>query len=1218
MKLRKLILSGFKSFADRTEFEFHDGITCVVGPNGCGKSNIVDAIKWVLGEQSAKSLRGSEMMDIIFNGSAVRRPSGMAEVALVFDDPQGVLTREIEADVRADGLVSVTRRLYRGGHSEYLINNVVCRLKDIREMFMDTGIGVDAYSVIEQGRVEMFLNASTEDRRSIFDEAAGISRYKARKKEALRKLDRVEQNLYRINDILGEVEKRLRSVKLAAGKARNYQTHVQRLKELKSLHYLAEYYLLAQQRGTLQGRIDTANDQLAAVAAQLNQLEAAHSGAQAEAADLDQAVTQLRSRQADVAARHDAAGQRRQMYADRVEELTGEIVNASHRCEELEAKLADLMQQFNERQQRLTHLKVEAERRSQTYQAACAETAAAGTTLRDLQDRLGDEKDGTVDLLRRTAQLHSDVQASTVRRESLAGQQERLTGRAREIAEQMGRLVGDRAADEVRLKDVRGVLADSQQRLEEARRDAAAADTRQQTLRNDLTGSRERRSAVLGRVETLEEMLAHLEGLSAGTRDVLEAARSGSVSGVRGMLGDFIRTHVEHAGVVEAALAGADQYLLAARWSDIEHVAEDLQRRLSERGSAEIICLDRLGALAGQIDAAGDPNVIAHVMDWVRCESWLSPVIWRLLGKTLVTRTLADAVAAKRAAAADVRFVTLTGEVLEPDGRVRLGAAHRGAGVIRRRSELAELRDQLERLDQAIIHAENDLKTVAHERERLGQRIKALRTAIYEANTERVELEGRVGRLNEQVTQLQREEPVVAADLASLTEDIEATVRAEHEAREAAAELERARQDREAEIERLTQAIGAAQQHHAELSDRATELKVQLAQAGEQRQALADSLEAMRGQQEHMQADLDSQRRHVADGRQRRTETEDAGRKSEQEIASLAEQRDQVARDLQDAEASRRTLTERVAEIRKQLNERRSEHDRRKDDLSDSRSESSSVDARIDGLISRASDEMNMELVELVKSYQHDDQRDWQAVEAEIADLNQKIERLGNVNLDAITEQDELEQRQEFLTGQLADVNDSQRQLNDLIDRLNAESHQRFCETFEAVRINFQQMFRKLFGGGKADLILLDDQNVLECGIEIVARPPGKDLKSLTLLSGGEKAKTALALIFSFFASRPSPFCLLDEVDAPLDEANTEQFGKLLRTFADDTQVIIISHAKRTMSMVDVLYGVTMQEPGVSTRISVRFEEAADMAEPDAAPAAPPADAEDQAVPAAS
>ncbi|MHC4986036.1 MAG: chromosome segregation SMC family protein, partial [Planctomycetota bacterium] len=702
MKLRRLIVSGFKSFADRTEFEFHDGITCVVGPNGCGKSNIVDAIKWVLGEQSAKSLRGSEMMDIIFNGSVGRKPCGHADVTLVFDDPDGVLTVSDKCRLEGEHDVSVTRRLYRGGHSEYLINNVACRLKDVREMFMDTGIGADAYSVIEQGRVEIFLNASTEDRRGIFDEAAGISRYKARKKEALRRLERVEQNLARVNDILGEVEKRLRSVKLAAGKARSYQTHSERLRELKSLHFLAEYHRLTQQRTGLTARLDEASDRLAAVDSRLQQLTGAYQGAQAEVAELDDRARQWQNQLASAAAQLESTRQRREMLAGRVQELTDQIIAASGRCEQLEAKMESVAAERAAHSQQLREMDAEVQATQQRHTAACEETASAGRAIAHLQDRLEDEKDGTMELLRRTAQLHSDVQASATKREHLSHQQDRLTGRAREIADALAQLVAVRSADEVKLGNVQQVLSDSQSRLEATRGEILQADQTERHLADELTRTREQRSALDSRIQTLEEMLTQLEGVDDATRAALDAGRTGRLAGVRGMLGDFIETDVERAAVVEAALGGADRCLVADQWAQLPDVVRELSERLSEAGFAELVCLDRLGPLVGEVHADVCDQAVAHVMDWIRFETWLSPILWRLLGNTLVVRTLADAAAAFETAPVGVRFVTLSGEVLEPDGRVRLGAAHRSMGVIRRRSELASLQEQLAVLDEDI------------------------------------------------------------------------------------------------------------------------------------------------------------------------------------------------------------------------------------------------------------------------------------------------------------------------------------------------------------------------------------------------------------------------------------------------------------------------------------------------------------------------------------
>jgi len=1192
MKLKKLILLGFKSFANRTVFEFDDGVSCIVGPNGCGKSNVVDAVKWVLGEQSAKSLRGSEMLDVIFSGSATRRPSGSATVTLIFDNGDGILRPGVPSGETTPAEVSVTRRLYRSGQSEYLINNKAARLRDIREMFMDTGIGVDAYGVIEQGRVAMFLQASHDERRAIFDEAAGISRYKARKRETLRKLERVEQNLLRLNDILAEVDKRLRSIKYQAGKARSYQTYSERLKSLKSLHFLAGYHTLSGQRGDLQQGLDAQIDLLTAVRTCISGLEAAQGAAEVEAADLERTARELQGKIAAVDGKVTACQERADLLTERVGELGDQIVLASRRAEELEAKIDACARQVEDRRQEASRIDRQADKLAQQHEAALEEHAASVTAVAHLQAKLEEEKDGTIDLLRRTAQLHNEIIASRIRGESLRGRKRRLDGRAEQIVSALRDLLTDRAKVQAKQSDVQEVLSASQTRLDEARRVAGQVGDEERRLRADLAAVREDRSGLLSRAETLNEMLGRLEGVPAGTRRVLEAHRQGRLPIIRGMLGEFIETDVRHASMVEAALAAADQLLVVDCCADLMAAADELKGLLGETGAVEVLCLDRLRPFESDLDTSSCPQVLARVIDYVRFDPRLSPAMWRLLGKTMVVRTLAEAAEAAKLLPGDCRFVTRSGEVLEADGRVRLGSANRAAGVIARRSELAELTARREQMDDYISELEEKCLSARSESERLEQVVQSLRTAIYEANTERVECEGRAAQLSEQIAELQREEPLVADDLKHLAEEIESAVRSEHEARQNAAELERVNAERQEQIARLTERISAARERQEELASRTTDLKVSLAQAEARKQACRQALSDLASHREQMDQDLSAARAQVEQSRRSRTDTEQAIEAARAEVDRLYAEHQTLDREAENAEESLRGLAERLEEIRTQLGEKRKAMEELTEQVNAGKVEMGQAEARIENLIVRANEELGMDLLESVKTYEHDEQRDWDAVEAEIQELRGKIDRLGNINLDAISEQDELERRREFLGGQLADVRAAQEKLNELIRRINRESRELFEKTFAAVRENFHELFRKLFGGGRADVLLLDEDNVLESGIEIVARPPGKELRSLSLLSGGEKTLTALALLFSIFKSRPSPFCLLDEVDAALDEANTERFTKLLQEFVPSSQFVIISHAKRTMSMANVLYGVTMQEAGVSKRISVRFEDA--------------------------
>ena len=1190
MKLKKLIATGFKSFADRTEFDFDEGVSCIVGPNGCGKSNVVDAVKWVLGEQSAKSLRGGEMMDVIFNGSSVRKPSGAATVTLVFDNIDGTVQLPL-GDMKTCSEISITRRLYRSGQSEYLINKTPARLKDIREMFLDTGLGSNAYSIIEQGRVSQFLQASQEERRKFFDEAAGISRYKQRRKEALAKLGRVEQNLLRLTDVLAEVEKRLRSIKYQAGKARNYQTYTERLSELRSLHFLSRYHKLTGDRKALQGELDGRNDGLTAIQGRIGQLESAQSASEVEGVQLEQSARDVQQNLATLSMKITALQERTEMQTARVKELGEQIVANASKCEQLEGKVADYAQRAAERETQMQAITAQADALQADFQAAAAECAQADSHLSNLTTRLAKEKDGVLDLVRRSTQLHNDVHAIGIKREGLVGERERLTGRQKEILGDLEGLAVEHAQVAARQNDTAEVLRDSEAKLAEVKSAAASLADTEAKLGERLAEARDQRSSLKGRMHTLEEMQQRFEGVAKGTRRVLQAQRDGKLPGLRGMLGNCVDTDIENAPLVEAALAGADQRLVAATFADLQSVEADLNQLLGDGGSVEVFCVDQCGR-SGHATVEPNPWTQGSLRDRVRYEDWLEPLLGTLLGRTLVVQDLPAAVQAAGSMPAGFRFVTTSGDVLEADGCIRLGSAKTATGMIARRSELTSLQTKLTELDGEIETLQGQSARAHEEHKTLDAEIQALRTAIYEANFEKGECVKRLRILDDQIAEKKASQPRLVESLQNVIHSIEASVTREHETREKAAQLEELRIQHDADIETLEAEILTARTAQQSQAERRNDLRVSMAAAEQKKFALRDALAVLNRQREEMQADHDAARKNITLDRERRDQLGQEIEGARTEIDTLFGQQEGVQREAQDVEESRLGLQDRLTETRNQLTERRREGEAVQKQVSDFRVRLGEMEAHVSDLINRASDEMGMELVELYKTYEHDDERDWEGVETEITSLRDKIRRLGNVNVDAIAEQDELEKRHAFLSGQVSDINESQKELQRLIETLNTESRKRFLETFVVVRENFQILFRKLFGGGKADIVLMNEEDVLESPIEVVARPPGKELRSISLLSGGEKTMAALAMIFAFFQAKPSPFCLLDEVDAALDEANNERYNAIVQEFAKTTQFIIITHAKRTMSIGNVLYGVTMQEPGISKRISVRFEEA--------------------------
>ncbi len=1189
MFLKRLSCHGFKSFADKTDFDFLRGVTCIVGPNGCGKSNVVDAIKWVLGEQSARSLRGRQMLDVVFNGSGTRRSSGMAQVDLVFDNSDGRLPCDHTE-------VTITRRLYRSGESEYLLNNQACRLKDIRELFLDTGVGVDAYSIIEQGKVDLLLQANPYERRLIFEEAAGISRYKARKKEAIRKLDRVEQNLLRLADIVEEVEKRLRSVKYQAGKARSYQTYAARLRELRASFSLAEYHRLTERDGELVRHITDHTDQATHLRTEINRAEAEAARHDAEILRLDGEIRDVEQQLLTVTAEITANQERIAQSRQRIDDQAKARARAQSRLFAEQRRAAGLAAQIDAESKSAEEVETQLRARQEQVDALHRQDQELSRELAAIQAQLDDEKAGIIELLRRSANLHNDISRLDVHRENLQEQKGRLTARDAVIRQEMASLLEQKARIDARSQEIQALLSAEARQLEEKKAEARRLDTTRAEVDNELSAAKEHRSGLVSRKQLLADLEQRHEGVDAGVREVLErkaADPTGKAFGyVRGIVADLISADVAHAALIEAALGDMDQHLVV---DSTEAFLADADFYDGLAGRVHALCMDRLAPLVNDRDFTGQAGFIANAVDLVQYPEDLERLARYLLGKTIIVQTLDDALRLMDLIPSGHRFVTPAGQVVEPDGRITLGPTGTRTGLISRKSELRGMDQQIAEADQQIAVLTDRRARMHAEAEHLEHVQQELRTAIYEARTAEVETNAAMAAANEAIGRLLHEQPLIAGEVESLERQIAEAMERASASQATLKEVERQNAEREAHVKRLTDRIDVLAAQRTGLAERLTECRVQHGQLAQKRQSIAETLRSLREAHRAATDAVDAARTEADDCRHRLDQLERGILAAESRLSELFAAKEERARDALARRRAREQLRHDIEQLSARAKQCRSELEGIESRLHAVQMEHQEVRVRRDELVVRVRDELQIDLAEQYASYRHAEQ-DWGAVENEIADLRQKIERLGNVNLDAIAEQKELEDRETFLTKQRDDLTTSKKQLEELIERLNAESRERFLQTFEQVRMHFQELYRKLFGGGKADIILErpedgSEPDLLEAGIEIQARPPGKELQSISLLSGGEKAMTCIALLMAIFKSRPSPFTILDEVDAPLDEANNERFNRIVREFLELSQFIIITHSKRTMSVADMMYGITMQEAGVSKRVAVKFED---------------------------
>jgi chromosome segregation protein len=1187
--LKALELVGFKSFADRTRFEFPPGITCIVGPNGSGKSNVVDAVKWVLGEQSVKSLRGKEMADVIFNGAVGRAPMNAAEATLTFDNS----SKKLPVDTPD---VLITRRVYRNGESEYLINKQPVRLRDIRDLFSGTGAATEAYSVIEQGKVDVLLQSSPKERRSIFEEAAGISRFKARKLDSLRRLERVEQNLLRLHDIVEEVEGRLKSVRNQASKARRYQEHVERLQQLRTHAALADWRAFtarieAEERAANERRTqrDALSQQVDAAEARLLQIDA-------ELGDKSRAVHAVETATADV--RRTLATQesifRNEMQ--RIGEFEEEASRHRRRLAALGGKATDERQLVEEtdaavraaaaRHAELVASCASAERRRSEIEAErrAAETAATEheTLVRSLADTLA-AASTELSVVESRLSILADEQTRRDRRRTELTEQ--AAGLEREAAEAAERL----AAAEIDLAEATEARSTAAAALAHIENERTAAEERVQQLR-------ENRAAAAERAVVLEDLLRRHEGLTAGVKEVLgfrETDPTGVFKDVVGLVADVIRSPLETAAAVDASLGERAQYVVIGNGGDLQGPAQFAATNVAGRvGFIAPTPSDHEPTANGS--PAGRPGVIGRLDLLVDFEEPYRPLVRRLLSGAWLVETL-ELATALRKEFSSLSFVTRRGECLTTDGAILSGRRTAGLGLIERRSELLELRDRLTDLDRESASAKSVLVTLESQRRTLREQLQSRETAQGKRRDAVAELRSTARAAAQRRDAATRERTQFEQDAETATGE-QATTQARRES--IVARLAQVRD----EIVVAERAGQGGRERLARILDdgRTIEGQWQVAQveAAKSEERLHHlQLERLRQEQDRVerQKSVDESRAALEACFDRIRQATLAALAAEGEVAVAALAKQRYGDDLARLRAEHAALQAERIELANRMQTERSRLRTLHDELHALEMTVQATRLERSNLADRIRDDYQLELSAIeAEPATAEALQQREEVDRQIADLRRKINHIGNVNLEALHELEELETRFAVLSAQFNDMSNAKKTIETIIARIDADSRRLFTDTLETVKGHFQLLFRKLFGGGHADVILEENVDILEAGIEIIARPPGKEPRNISLLSGGEKTMTCVALLLAVFQYRPSPFCVLDEVDAALDEANIGRFVGVLTEFLSWTQFIIVTHSKRTMTCGTTLYGVTMQESGISKRVAVRFEDVTD------------------------
>ena len=1239
MYLQSLEMFGFKSFAPRTILNFHRGVTAVVGPNGCGKSNVLDAMRWVLGEQSAKALRGGEMADVIFSGTDSRQALGMAEVSLTFAECEKELGTEWNE-------VCITRRVYRDGKSEYFLNKTACRLRDIHNLFMDTGVGRSAYSIMEQGKIDLILSSRPEDRRAIFEEAAGITKYKAQKKEALRKLEYTEANLLRVQDIIKEVRRQIGSLQRQAAKARRYQALMQDLRVFDTHFSHKSYREFSIEMERIKQELSQGEDARGLHETEIVHQEAEAAGFRARIDEVDteigtvrEGIQTLRNRIFSSESRITTNGERMEEARAMIERHRFDISSADEKMraqqnqiEQTDQILSQMFETLRTHEQTLSEQTDRVQRVREERQAAERQVQEIGSEIARLEARLGS--------------LRNDISAAAGRREAGETRLRLLQGESDAAAQAAGEFAARLEEIVSRSESARHNAELTQAEQAEAQMAYESAQVARQEAETALNGVAKEAAAIESRLEVLRQLQEQGEGFDEGTQAVLRGLDNPDFfkAAVQGALADHIQVESRFIPAVEAALGAALQTII---FKDTD-VAEAAMKTLSGQklGKAAIIPRDWINGGGVQPGLFLPEGALAWAADCVGGSSEARNLAGFLLANVVVVENLESAFRIK-SANPTFGVATLNGEYISREGVVRGGQSGENSGqsTLVRKAQIAELdREQnaiIERLGIFTGRRTDALRALEEAQERLL----VARESFQHAQVENASIQNEQKLAERQLSDLESRRAAFTRETVQLSETLRASLTQLQNLESGISELaESIERERIRRSEGEMNALAVRERENGVIED-LNEVRVRVATERQQQEnlnnqrgpmaarlaELAELLDARRADITNYEARIDSFEAESASLRESMAGWQEEASTLEGRIGDLITTRNEIHSSGEAVEIALRAARQQLAQLQEQkgrLEVRSTQVEMRMENLRNHITQRYQTDleafepdsyalmaafrdrtkrkAATEASEGDASGEVVVEeqtLSETVESPVEADESplNWERIEAIVSELTEKLDSMGPVNLDAIQEFEELEQRQNFLEQQNTDLVNSKAELLDVISKINRTTRELFAETFVKIRENFQFMFTELFGGGRANLVLMDETDPLESGIEIIAKPPGKQLQSISLLSGGERTMTAVSLLFAIYMVKPSPFCVLDEMDAPLDESNISRFIKILDRFVDQSQFVVITHNKRTISRADMLYGVTMQEHGVSKLVSVKFSgkaEAKDGSEP--------------------
>ncbi len=1183
MYLKRLEMYGFKSFADKATLEFMPGITTVIGPNGSGKSNISDCIRWVLGEQSIKSLRGSKSEDIIFSGTQSRKPLGYAEASIVIDNSDGKLPIEYSE-------ATVTRRIYRSGESGYFINKTPCRLKDILELFMDTGIGKDGYSIIGQGKIDEILSNKSEDRRNIFEEAAGIVKYRTRKLESEKKLEQTKLNLLRINDIIAEIEANIGPLKIQSEKAKKFLDLREELKKIEVGLFLHNIENIKQKIKDSLENMDVFEAQKVKEEEKLNNYQAEKEEIKAKLDEIINLIEQTQNLGFESEKKKEQFNGQIKVDEERIENNKENFERYQKDIEELKERNALLEEEKKQKAEKKDNLLQNKVKFDEELKLKQEELEKYSKTLSDKEIEIEAKKKKVEENIDLKYEIIAKVNAEIANLENLEKREKTLQGDIQSTISELDKQRNIKEDLNHKFYDIEKNKNELSKEIENLEKDKEEYQNKINSFDEKINSLETEHRITDARHKFLVETERDKEGYARSVKLLLEATEKNPFlsKGVHGVLANLISVDEKYQTAIEMTLGGAIQNIV----TDTEEQAKKLVKHLRENnlGRASFLPISSVrGQKIGRYNSSGINGVIGVASDLVRFDKKYEQIILNLLGKTIIVENIDSAVELAKKNSYSFRIVSLEGDVINPSGAITGGSvAKKTVNILGRGKEIKQLESTLKSIEKKIEQLKNEKSEYENSIKEKLEKYENSKSKIQEVEIVYATEKQKIDNASLEILKLEAKlDKHRKEDTEELQKEKETSTKLQEEYNQTLKNIDEESEKLNSEIEEFTNINKDNQKYIDDLNFDITNLKISVSSFDESEASIDEMVERINADIKNNEESINSKKEALEKIETDNIELEKDIQNIKEQIENLIKDVEQSSGKIEELKKERTDKNEKLDEIEKNILDQTTTLEEIKNQIGKIEVKKSKLELELEQIVNKMWEEYeltpnNIENAEPISNPSE--------VQKRVNSLRNDIKDLGNINVDAIKEYKETKERYDFMSEQRLDLEDSSNKLKKVIQEMTEKMKEQFSEQFKIINKNFGEVFKELFGGGKAELILEDEENILECGIQIQAQPPGKKLQNMMLLSGGEKAFTAIALLFAILKINPAPFCVLDEIEAALDDVNVYRFAEYLKKFSKDTQFLIITHRKGTMEVADTVYGITMEEKGISKLLSMKIK----------------------------